>query len=59
MTTALGVASLTSLAMCLASPFLYFWGSVGVESYKNLLLASSLAYFAAATTWAARRGRRR
>ena len=55
MNAALGVASLASLALCLASPFLYFWGGLGMQPYKNLLLASSLAYFAFATAWAARR----
>ena len=58
MNAALGVVSLASLALCLASPLLYFWGSLDMQAYKNLLLTASLAYFAFATAWAVRRGSR-
>ena len=58
MKTALGGMSLASLGLCFMAPFLYFWGSVDIDGYKNFLLAASLCYFVFATAWITRRGDR-
>ncbi|MCS6954066.1 MAG: hypothetical protein RMK57_15715 [Bryobacterales bacterium] len=51
----LAVASVLSLAGCLAAPVAYFLGLLEVSTYKQVLLVFSLAWFVAATTWAFRK----
>lgn len=51
------VLSLGSLAACLAVPVMYLRGELSETAYKQILTAVSLIWFAAATTWATRRGR--
>ncbi|MBD3414428.1 MAG: hypothetical protein GF421_08365 [Candidatus Aminicenantes bacterium] len=36
---------LISLLLCLAAPFLYFWGRISEGSCKSLFLAASIAWF--------------
>jgi hypothetical protein len=55
MRTVLGILSLASLAVCTAAPFLFFSGRLGMDMYKTVLLAASVAYFMFATAWAARK----
>lgn len=50
------VLSAASLAICLAVPFLYFWGRLSLADYKTVLAVASLAWFVFATLWAGRRG---
>jgi hypothetical protein len=38
-----------SLLGCLVVPLLYFWGQVGLETYKALLAAASIAWLVFAT----------
>lgn len=38
-----------SLAICVAAPFLFFWGRLGERGYENLLAAGSAAWFVFAT----------
>lgn len=49
------VVSVLSLAACLASPLLYFWGTIDAPAYKQAFLLASISWFAAAATWAARK----
>jgi len=51
----LAVASLVSLALCLAAPILFFLGVLPEASYKLALLLASLGWFFLATSWASRR----
>ena len=51
-----GLLSLASLAACLAVPVVYFHGGMTEAAYKQSLIVASLVYFAAATTWATRKG---
>jgi hypothetical protein len=48
---ALGVLTVASLLLCLAAPFLYVHGVASMASYRNILLAGSIAYFVFATAW--------
>ena len=51
----LAVVSLASLAVCIASPFLYFWAAMSAPAYKETLATASVAWFVFATLWATRR----
>jgi ABC-type uncharacterized transport system permease subunit len=48
-------ASVASLAVCLAVPFLYVGQSLSEQAFKTTLLAASLAWFVFATLWISRR----
>jgi hypothetical protein len=37
--------ALISLFVCVAAPFLYFWGQMNESGYKALFLAASLGWF--------------
>jgi hypothetical protein len=56
-TRLLPAASLASLLAGLASPFLYWHGVLSEDGFKQMLLVCSLAWFALAPLWVARRGR--
>jgi len=51
----LAVASILSLALCLAAPILFFRGFLPEKDFKLALLLASLAWFFLATTWASLR----
>jgi hypothetical protein len=53
----LAVASLASLALCLAAPVLFFLGVLPEASFKLALLFASLGWFFLATSWASFRKR--
>ena len=44
-----------SLLLCLAAPFLYFWGLVSEGIFKGMLAAFSAAWFIFATAAMAKR----
>jgi hypothetical protein len=44
-----------SLFLCLAAPFLYFWGKLTEKGYRWLFLGASVLWFIFATLWASRR----
>ena len=49
------VLSAVSLAVCLAAPFLFFWGSLSLLECKQLLAVASVGWFVCATAWVSRR----
>jgi hypothetical protein len=49
----LGFLSLATLAACLVLPVLHFQGRLDNQSYKNYLLAASVAWFVFAIPWVA------
>ncbi|HYA49197.1 MAG TPA: hypothetical protein VEG35_05810 [Burkholderiales bacterium] len=57
MKTLLAVASILSLALCLAAPVLFFLGVLPETSFKLALLLASLGWFFLATAWASYRKR--
>lgn len=52
-----GALAAVSLAVCIASPLLYFLGAYGESAYKQILALASLAWFVSATAWLALRAR--
>jgi hypothetical protein len=53
-----GAAALVAIAVCVASPVLFFAGSIDESSYRFLFAAGSLAWFVAAVTWVGTRKKR-
>ncbi len=51
-----GAVAVLSLLACLAAPVLYFVGALDEQAYRQLFGAASLAWFLAATIFAASRG---
>jgi hypothetical protein len=51
MKTLLAIASILSLALCLAAPILFFLGILPETSFKLALLLASLGWFFLATSW--------
>ncbi|MCC6341439.1 MAG: hypothetical protein IT166_04535 [Bryobacterales bacterium] len=49
------ILAFLSLAAGLYSALAYFWGNIGVEAYRNLLLGATFAWFVFATLRAQRR----
>lgn len=43
------IAAWISLAVCLAVPFLFFWGWMGANDYKIVLAVASLGWFVLGT----------
>jgi hypothetical protein len=56
--TLLAVAAVLSLAVCLASPVLFFLGKLSEAGFKLALVPASLAWFVLAALWAAARKKR-
>jgi len=50
-------SAIVALTLCLAMPFLRFFGLMDEDIYKIAFLLSSAAWFIAATVWSARRTR--
>jgi hypothetical protein len=50
-------SAILALILCLTMPFLRFFGLMDEDIYKIAFLLSSAAWFIAATSWSARRGR--
>jgi hypothetical protein len=46
------VLSLTSLALCLVSPVLFFAGKISERTYRPAFLLTSIAWFVFAILWA-------
>jgi hypothetical protein len=46
------VLSLTSLALCLVSPVLFFAGKINERTYRLAFLLTSIAWFVFAILWA-------
>lgn len=51
MKTLLAIASILSLALCLAAPVLFFLEILPETSFKLALLLASLGWFFLATSW--------
>jgi len=43
--------ALLSLALCLLSPFFYFWGKISEKSYKWAFLVASFFWFFFSAFW--------
>jgi len=49
-----GVLSAASLLSCSYIPVGYFWGTLGIDDFKPLLLGGSIGWCVFATLWATR-----
>jgi|YNPMSStandDraft_1061717.scaffolds.fasta_scaffold00461_2 hypothetical protein len=52
-----GWMSLLCLGLCLAVPFLHFFGQLGEDAFKQILAFSSAGWFLFATLWVSQRKR--
>lgn len=54
-----GLVALACLALCLVLPMMVFAGSLGPETFKNLLIGITLIYFVSGTIWISQREKRK
>jgi len=43
------VAAALSLLVCLVTPLFFFWGSLGFNSYRHILVGATMGWFFFAT----------
>jgi len=49
--TLYALLALISLSLCIASPFLYFFGKIGEDLFKTLFLIFSISWFIFGGLW--------